>query len=191
MKTLILDNFDSFTYNLYQYCAELYGSPEVFRNNEITVEQIKKNNYSHIIISPGPGTPENPDDFGVCAQVIREFTDTPILGVCLGHQGIIYQLGGKIVRAPYPVHGKQSLITLDRASPLFKGLPKQINVMRYHSLIGAQDTLPKELTVIASTEDDLIMAISHKTRPLYGVQFHPESIGTPQGKQLLKNFLAL
>lgn len=191
LHTLILDNFDSFTYNLYQYIAELGGNPEVFRNNEISIEQISKNGYTHIVISPGPGSPNVPKDFGICADVIKKLAGSvPILGVCLGHQGIIHYLGGRVIRAPYPVHGKQSLIRIDNDSVLFKGLPKQINAMRYHSLIGEKKTLPAELKITAETEDGLIMAVEHKTLPLYGIQFHPESIGTPDGKIILKNFLS-
>lgn len=191
MKTLILDNFDSFTYNLYQYCAELEGNPIVFRNNEITIENIKKHKFTHIIISPGPGTPEHEKDFGICEKVIEIFTGRiPILGVCLGHQGIIFHYEGRVIRALKPIHGKQSIVNLKTSHPLFHGLPKKIKVMRYHSLIGEKKNLPKELEIIAET-DGLIMGISHKNAPLFGVQFHPESIGTPHGKKILKNFLAI
>jgi anthranilate synthase/phosphoribosyltransferase len=193
MKTLILDNFDSFTYNLYQYVAELGGNPEVFRNNEITLDEIKKLGFTHIIISPGPGSPDNIKDFGVCGKVIDEFTGKlPILGVCLGHQGIIHRLGGKVMRAPVPVHGKRSLIGVQNGNPLFKGLPEVIEGMRYHSLLGESKSLPDSLEIIAETVNDkLIMGVAHKEFPLFGVQFHPESIGTPNGKQILKNFLGL
>lgn len=190
MKTLIIDNFDSFTYNLSQYVAELGGNPEVFRNNEITLPEIEAKKYTHIIISPGPGTPEKKEDFGICSEVIQILaTKTPILGVCLGHQGIISTLGGKIIRAPFPVHGKRNLIHIKNHHPLFRGLPEKIEGMRYHSLIGERKNIPKELDIIAETDDGLIMAIAHKKYPLYGVQFHPESIGTPYGKEILKNFL--
>lgn len=191
MKTLIIDNFDSFTYNLYQYVAELGGNPEVYRNNEITTNEIKKLGFTHIIISPGPGSPDNTKDFGVCGKVIDEFTGKlPILGVCLGHQGIIHRLGGKVMRAPVPVHGKRSLIRIQNGNPLFKGLPEVIEGMRYHSLLGESKSLPDSLEIIAETVNDkLIMGVAHKEFPLFGVQFHPESIGTPNGKQILKNFL--
>ncbi|MBI2463979.1 aminodeoxychorismate/anthranilate synthase component II [Candidatus Peregrinibacteria bacterium] len=189
MKTLIIDNFDSFTYNLYQYCAELGGNPIVCRNNEITIKDIEKNTFTHIIISPGPGTPEK--NFGICKKVIEVFTGRiPILGVCLGHQGIIFHFGGRIIRAPKPVHGKQSTVKLKITHPLFHGLPEKIKVMRYHSLIGEKKSLPKELEIIAET-DGLIMGISHKFADVFGVQFHPESIGTLHGKKILKNFFSI
>lgn len=193
MKTLILDNFDSFTYNLFQYCAELNANPEVFRNNELTLKDISDKGFSHIIISPGPGSPDNKADFGICGEVIKSFSGKlPILGVCLGHQGIIHQFGGKIVRAKLPVHGKSSKIKIHNQSPLFKGLPNEITGMRYHSLIGDARQIPAEFDVIAKTsDDDLVMGIAHKNHPLYGVQFHPESIGTPTGKQILQNFLGI
>ena len=192
MKTLIIDNFDSFTYNLFQQCAMLGGKPEVFVNNAISIQDILKKKYSHIILSAGPGSVEKPQDFGVCAEVLQEFTGkVPILGVCLGHQGIVYHCGGKIVKAPEPMHGKKSLIRLDVHNPLLKGLPQKIEVMRYHSLIASRKNFPSELEVIAETiEDAQIMAISHKTSALFGVQFHPESIGTALGKTIMKNFLS-
>lgn len=189
MKTLILDNFDSFTYNLFQYCAELGASPEVFRNNEITIPEIEARGYTHIVISPGPGSPETPKDFGICGKVIQHFTGKlPILGVCLGHQGIIHYLGGRVIRAPVPMHGKRSFVHVKGSDVLFAGLPEKIEVMRYHSLIGERESLPAELEVTAETDDRLIMAVSHKTAAVYGVQFHPESVGTPLGKEILQNF---
>ena len=189
-KTLIIDNFDSFTYNLYQYCAELGGNPVVKRNNEISLADILKDKYTHIIISPGPGSPDKKEDFGICGDVLLELKDKlPILGVCLGHQGIIHFLGGKVVRAPYPIHGKQSTVSVNKSSVIFKNLPEQIQVMRYHSLIGEKSSIPLELKITAQTNDGLIMAVEHHSLPLYGIQFHPESIGTPHGKQLIKNFL--
>lgn len=201
MKTLILDNFDSFTYNLYQYLAELGGNPEVFRNNEISVDEIMRRGFTHIVISPGPGTPEKKKDFGICGEVIKKLSGkVPILGVCLGHQGIIHFLGGKVVRAPMPVHGKQSEIKklhLKNGLPLgapdiFAGLPQKFSAMRYHSLIGEKKTMPRDLVITAETiKDSLVMAVQHKTFPLYGVQFHPESIGTELGKKILMNFLAV
>ena len=217
-KTLILDNYDSFTYNLYQYLGELGGNPIVFRNDEISFADIKRMKPSHVVISPGPGRPDRKRDIGVCLEVIRKFAG-PILGVCMGQQGIIYALGGKVVQAPEIMHGKVSQVKLDQASPLFNGLPAEITVMRYHSLIGERRGLPQELKVIAETEDaasvsgqvakevrvektgavkdgaagakPLIMGVQHVSRPLFGVQFHPESIGTPEGKKILKNFLTL
>lgn len=191
VKTLILDNYDSFTYNLFQYCAELDGNPEVFKNNELTLRNIEKHKYTHIIISPGPGGPGRKKDFGICGDVIKNFkSKIPILGVCLGHQGIIHALGGRVIRAPIPVHGKRSLVKINTHNSIFKNLPEEIEVMRYHSLIGDGSKIPTELSVIAKTKNDgLVMAVAHKSHPLFGVQFHPESIGTPTGKQILRNFL--
>lgn len=189
MKLLIIDNFDSFTYNIFQYCAQLGVTAKVIKNNELTYDEIARENYSHIIISPGPGSPDNAEDFGICSEVILK-SPAKILGVCLGHQGIAETLGATITRAPSPMHGKTSMVKLDTNSPLFYGLPETIEVMRYHSLIIDESTLPAELRVIARTQDDnLIMGVAHTTRPLYGVQFHPESIGTPKGIQILDNFL--
>lgn len=192
MKTLILDNFDSFTYNLYQYCAELSANPVVVRNNAITLDDIEREQYTHIIISPGPGSPDNEKDFGICEAVIQRYKGRlPILGVCLGHQGIIHALGGNIIRAPKPMHGKRSMMRIKGRGGIFRNLPEQIEAMRYHSLIGERETLPGELMVTAETDDQIIMAVQHREFPLYGVQFHPESIGTPLGKTILKNFLAM
>ncbi len=189
MKLLLIDNFDSFTYNIFQYCAQLGVTAKVIKNNEMSYDEIAREGYSHILISPGPGSPENPEDFGVCSEVIQK-SPSKILGICLGHQGIAQTLGATIVRAAAPMHGKTSLVKLDTTSPLFKGMNETIEVMRYHSLIIDEATLPKELKVIARTQqDNLIMGIAHTSRPLYGVQFHPESIGTPEGITILDNFL--
>ena len=192
MKTLILDNYDSFTYNLYQYFAELGGEPEVVRNDQITIAEIKKMNPSHIVISPGPGTPTKKADFGICDEVIKEFgPKKPILGVCLGHQGIASIYGGKIIQAPTIMHGKTSKIQLSQ-SPIFKGLAKEIQAMRYHSLIIDPKSLPKCLDIIAMEEKEgIIMGIKHKKYQTIGIQFHPESIGTPTGKDMIENFLKL
>lgn len=208
-KTLILDNYDSFTYNLYQYIGELKGNSVVFRNDELSLAEIQAMQPSHIVISPGPGRPERKKDFGVCLEVIRKF-EGPILGVCLGHQGMIHAMGGKIIQAPEIMHGKVSRVILKGGSPLFRGLSREITVMRYHSLIGERRSLPKTLKVIAetrigvksngsngfkgrgkSTEKNIIMGVQHVSRPLFGVQFHPESVGTTVGKQILKNFLKM
>ncbi len=190
MRALIIDNYDSFTYNLYQYLGELGADVEVARNDAITVDQIRATAPSHIVLSPGPGSPDKLRDFGVCGPIILELSRSiPTLGVCLGHQGIIHHLGGRIVRAPKIVHGKTSLVRHD-GSTLFRGLAQQIEVMRYHSLLGERSSLPKSLKITASTvDDDLIMAVEHETWPLYGIQFHPESIGTKDGKTILANFL--
>lgn len=193
MKTLIIDNFDSFTYNIFQYVAELGGNPTVIRNDKITIQEIKNAEYTHIILSPGPGNPQNKKDFGICSDIIKEVSTThPILGICLGHQGIIAAFGGEVVRAPKPVHGKQSTIKINTTNRIFRNLPEEIKGMRYHSLIGKKDSLPTNLNIIAeSTEDNLIMGVAHESLPLFGVQFHPESIGTPEGKQILRNFLQI
>lgn len=190
MKTLILDNYDSFTYNLYQYVGELGGQPIVKRNDEITLDAIEALRPTHIIISPGPGTPENDADFGVCKDVILNLMGKiPILGVCLGHQGIIHHLGGKIIHAPEVMHGKKSMVQHD-GKGIFQGIDSPIEVMRYHSLIGETSSLPESLEISAMTmKDNLIMGVRHKIHPVEGIQFHPESIGTPTGKTLLNNFL--
>jgi len=191
MRTLILDNHDSFTYNLFQYVAQLDGEPVVKKNDEISLKEIEHNNFSHIIISPGPGTPEKKEDFGICADVIKKFANKlPILGVCLGHQGIVHAFGGKIIAAPQPVHGKKSRIEILERDGIFARLPRYINAMRYHSLVARQKDFPPELVVTARTVDDnLIMACRHEKYPLWGVQFHPESFETPCGKTIIKNFL--
>lgn len=191
MKTLIIDNYDSFTYNLYQYFAEVGGSPFVMKNDEITLADIEELQPTHIVLSPGPGTVANATDFGIGTQVIQKLQGAyPILGVCLGHQGIAAAYGAKIIHAPEVVHGKTSEIIHTGDSVIFKKIPKKIPVMRYHSLLVDETTLPSVLRVTArTTGDGLCMAIEHEALPLYGVQFHPESIGTPDGMQLLRNFL--
>ncbi|MBI2453537.1 aminodeoxychorismate/anthranilate synthase component II [Candidatus Peregrinibacteria bacterium] len=192
MKTLIIDNYDSFTYNLYQYVGELKGNPIIFRNDQITLDEIEKFHPSHIIISPGPGTPLDPDYFGICKDAILNFGKTiPLLGVCLGHQGIAHAFGGKIVSANQIIHGKTSTIEHTK-NGIFKGIPNPIEGMRYHSLMADRETFPTELEITAWTLDDkTIMALKHKTYPIHGIQFHPESIGTPYGKQIVKNFIDL
>ncbi len=196
MKTLILDNYDSFTYNLYQYLGELGGEPVVYRNDEITLEEIEKLDPSHIVISPGPGHPEKEKDFGVCKDVILELkSKKPILGVCLGHQGIALLHGGKVVQAPEIMHGKISEVQRLEVGELphlniLAGLPEVFGAMRYHSLMAEKESFSDDLMVTAETVDDqLIMALQHKEHPLYGIQFHPESIGTEVGKTILKSFL--
>lgn len=194
MKTLILDNYDSFTYNLMQYVAELGGNPVVFRNDVITVEEIEVIAPTHIIISPGPGHPANACDFGVCREVIARLGDRiPILGVCLGHQGIALAFGGKVVRAPEIVHGKTSVMTRCVAEGLvmpniLASLEQEFEAMRYHSFVAERETFPSDLAVIAES-GGLVMALQHREHPIYGIQFHPESIGTPVGKDILNAFL--
>ena len=190
MTILIIDNYDSFTYNLYQQIGELsQKTPLVHRNDEITLREIETISPSHIVLSPGPGHPSNSRDFGVCKELITQYKkDTPILGVCLGHQGIIAHNGGDVVAAPTIVHGKVDTITHDQDG-LFRGLPSPLKVMRYHSLVGRRSTLPACLRIVAQTTDELIMAVSHVDQPLFGLQFHPESIGTPKGNIIMRNFL--
>jgi len=184
---LLIDNFDSFTFNLYQYLGELGEEIMVYRNNQLTLDQIEKLNPKAIILSPGPGKPE---DAGICMDIIQHFYHRiPILGICLGHQAIGAAFGSSVNRAKKIKHGKTSFIT-HNGNGLFRFLPSPLEVMRYHSLTIEKDTLSSELECTAfSMDDQEIMAIKHWDYPVYGLQFHPESIGTPSGKQLLKNFL--
>ena len=185
---LLLDNYDSFTYNLAQYLGELGCQVEVHRNDRISVEQIAHRKPERIVISPGPCTPK---EAGICVELIQKLAGKiPILGVCLGHQAIGAAFGGKIVRAPKLFHGKTSQIRHD-GSGVFRGLPNPFTATRYHSLIVERKSLPLELQVNAETDDDVIMGMQHRQYPLMGVQFHPESVLTESGKQLLKNFLSL
>jgi anthranilate synthase/aminodeoxychorismate synthase-like glutamine amidotransferase len=187
---LIIDNYDSFTYNLVQYFGEMGADMQVHRNDQITIEQIEKLKPDHICISPGPCTPK---EAGISNDVIRKFgATTPILGVCLGHQCIGHVFGGEVVRAGRLMHGKTSKIHHTGKS-VFAGLPDPFVATRYHSLIVKRATLPDclEITATASDDESEIMGLRHKTLPIHGVQFHPESILTVEGKQLLKNFLAL
>ena len=189
MKTLIIDNYDSFTYNLYQYIGELGGDPEVFRNDEITIPEIKCK-YNHIVISPGPGSPDDQNYFGICREVILQLgKSVSILGVCLGHQGIISAYGGNIVRANIIKHGKQSLIE-HNGKGIFKGVKNPLSGMRYHSLVGEKGSFPEDLEITAVSSDDrAVMGVQHKKYPISGMQFHPESILTKPGKDILANFL--
>lgn len=183
---LVIDNYDSFTYNLVQYFGELGAELCVVRNDQIDVAGVRALNPSHIVISPGPGTP---DDSGVSLEVLRELgSETPVLGVCLGHQAIGQVFGGVVKRAPYLMHGKTSLIYHHSAS-IFAGLPTPFEATRYHSLIVEERTLPESLEVTARTIDGEIMGLRHKQYPIHGVQFHPESILTAHGKTMLQNFL--
>ncbi len=183
---ILIDNYDSFTYNLAQYIGELDENPVVFRNDKITCGKINKLKPDKIIISPGPGTPNNA---GISNEVIKTFAGTiPILGVCLGHQCIGQAYGGEIVRASNIMHGKTSRIYHNQKT-IFKGIPSPFDATRYHSLLIKRASLPKCLEIIAETKDKEIMGIKHKVFPVWGVQFHPESILTKHGKQLLLNFL--
>ncbi len=196
MKILLLDNYDSFTYNLYQYVGEILtadGHPftlDVIRNDAITLKEIKKRKYDRIIISPGPGDPADKAYFGVCADVLTEVgKTTPVLGVCLGLQGMAHYFGGRVIRAELPMHGKTSRITHD-GKGVFAGLPQSLEVMRYHSLIVDAASLPECLEVSATSEDSKeIMGLRHTQHPIEGIQFHPESFATQGGKEILKNFL--
>lgn len=217
MKILIIDNYDSFTFNLYQFIGEVLETEQrkgninsfdisVKRNDEITLDEIKTLDPERIIISPGPGSPDDESYFGVCADVIKTCGQTiPLLGVCLGMQGIVHCFGGNIIKAPLPMHGKISPVNHDK-SGVFKDLPDQLEVMRYHSLIANAKTLPDCLRVnatvgtltqedfnnrekIASAGDFEIMGVEHKDYPIYGIQFHPESFATEGGKDLIRNFL--
>jgi len=187
---LIIDNYDSFTYNLYQMIGEIKHDIIVKRNNEITLKQIEELQPDVIIISPGPGSPENRRDFGVCMQVINELgSKIPILGVCLGHQGIFKAYGGEIIRTD-PVHGKLSNI-YHTGQGIFTGIENPLPAARYHSLLCNRNTTPKCIEILAETKNGMIMAIKHKDNPIYGLQFHPESVGTSHGKDILKNFLEI
>jgi anthranilate synthase component II len=186
---IIIDNYDSFTYNLYQYIGEINPDIEVFRNDAISIGEIKSKNPSHIVISPGPGFPANA---GISIRLIRELGPLiPILGVCLGHQAIGEAYGGKIIHAKELMHGKSSCIQLKNDCELFRELPGQIIGGRYHSLIVEEESLPNELLVTARSAQGEIMGLKHAHYKVFGIQFHPESILTPQGKDILKNFLNL
>ena len=184
---LLIDNYDSFSYNLYQLVGEVRSDIKVSRNDKITIEEIRDLNPDAIILSPGPGKPEHA---GICVDLVREFHDEiPILGVCLGHQAICVALGGSVSHAKRLMHGKSSDISLDY-DYIFKGLPSQISVGRYHSLSLVEETLPEPLEIISKAKDDgEVMAVKHKQYNVYGLQFHPESILTPDGITIIENFL--
>lgn len=184
---LLIDNYDSFSYNLYQLVGAIVPDIRVIRNDAMTAEEIGALHPSHIIISPGPGRPA---DAGVCEDVVRGLrTQFPILGVCLGEQAICEAYGATVGYAKKLMHGKQSIAQLDLTSPVFKGLPEKIPVARYHSLAVEEDTIPPELKVIATADDGEVMAVQDREYPVYGLQFHPESIMTPDGEQILRNFI--
>ena len=186
MKILLIDNYDSFTYNLYHYLSSLKCKVDVYRNDKIEISKIKKNKYKKIVISPGPG---NPDQTGNCLKIVKNLYKTiPILGVCLGHQIIGQAFKSKIVEAKKIMHGKTSLIKHNKKG-IFKGVKKIISATRYHSLIIDRNSLGNELLITAETFDKIIMGIMHKKYNVHGVQFHPESFKTPEGMKLLKNFL--
>ncbi len=184
---LLIDNYDSFSYNLYQLIGTVNPDIKVIRNDEMTVDDIRKLNPEAIIISPGPGKPE---DAGICIDVVRELKgEFRILGVCLGHQSICVAFNGTVSYAKTLMHGKQSMTQIDTSSPIFKGLDENIKVARYHSLSLLEETLPEGLDIIARADDGEIMAVKAKDYEVYGLQFHPESIMTPDGMTMLKNFI--
>ena len=188
---LLIDNYDSFSYNLVQLIGELTdGNIKVVRNDEITIDGIRKMNPESIILSPGPGKPV---DAGICEDVVRQLKDEyPILGVCLGHQSICEVFGAKVTYAKQLMHGKQSEMTILKEDPIFEGLGESFKGARYHSLSADRNTIPDELEVIAiDGKDGEVMAVKHKEYPIYGLQFHPESVLTPEGKKLVNNFLKL
>ncbi len=185
---LVIDNYDSFTYNLVQYFGELGAEMEVYRNDELTLDEIERKKPEIIVISPGPCTP---NEAGISLGVIERFQSRiPILGVCLGHQSIGQALGGKVIRAPKPMHGKVSKI-YHEGKGIFENIENPFEATRYHSLIVEKETLPESLVITAWTDDGIIMGLECKEKKLYGVQFHPESIMTAEGKKILKNFLTL
>jgi anthranilate synthase component 2 len=190
-RVLVIDNYDSFTYNLVQQLAELGAEPTVVRNDVWTLDQVREFAPDGIVISPGPGSPENARDVGISNDVIRELgPQIPLLGVCLGHQCIGYVFGGRVVRAPELLHGKTSQI-YHRGEGVLDGLPIPFEATRYHSLIVERASLPHDLKVTAETHDEIVMALRHREYPIEGVQFHPESVLTSEGMRLLRNFLKL
>lgn len=184
---LLIDNYDSFSYNLYQLVGEINPDIKVIRNDEMTIEEIEELHPERIILSPGPG---RPTDAGICIEAAKYFSGKiPLLGVCLGHQAICAAYGATVSYAKTLMHGKQSDVELDPDCSLFTGLPKTIKAGRYHSLAAVENTMPDELVTTAKTDDGEIMAVRHRDNEVYGLQFHPESILTPQGRTILKNFL--
>lgn len=185
---VLIDNYDSFTYNLYHYLGEIGADVEVYRNDEINVDELATKKPEGFILSPGPKTP---DEAGICKEVIEKLGSTiPILGVCLGHQSIGQVYGGTVIRAPYLMHGKISKMQHDDKT-IFKGFKNPFDATRYHSLIVERKSLPDCLEITSETEDGIIMGLSHKKYPVHGVQFHPESIASEHGHDLLKNFITL
>ena len=185
---LLIDNYDSFTYNLYQYIGIFYKDIRVVRNDKITLEEIEKMNPDRSVLSPGP---KSPKEAGICMDVVKHFYNKkPILGICLGHQSIGAAFGAEIVHARELMHGKQSLITHNQTG-IFAGVPSPVKVARYHSLAVKEDTLPPEIEVLARTEDGEIMAMQHTRYPVVGIQFHPESVYTEHGKKIIENFLTM
>lgn len=187
MRCIIIDNYDSFTYNLVHLLRELGADVVVKHNDDISLEEI--DNYDRIVLSPGPGIPS---EAGLMPDIIKHYAETkPILGVCLGHQAIAEIFGGKIEKLPEVFHGIETVIEVDNQSKLFKNLPTKLSVGRYHSWIVSNNSFPKELKVIAKTSDGIIMALQHRVYNVYGIQFHPESVLTPLGKDIVKNWLSI
>ena len=186
---LLIDNYDSFSYNLVQLAGSINPDIKVIRNDAMTVEEIRAQMPSHIILSPGPGYPK---DAGICEEVVEKLQgEIPILGVCLGHQAICETYGCTIAHAKQLMHGKKSRIHIDTTSPILKGLGTEMDAARYHSLVAVRETIPDTLMVIGEDKNGEVMAVQHKTCPVYGLQFHPESILTPQGRTILENFLSI
>lgn len=186
---LLIDNYDSFSYNLYQLVGCIEPDIKVIRNDEMTVEEIEQLHPDHIILSPGPG---KPSEAGICEEVVEKLKGKiPMLGVCLGHQAICEAYGATVSYAKKLMHGKQSVVTLDQTSPLFQDLGNTMEVARYHSLAAVEDTIPDSLKITAETEDGEVMAVEDRKNKVFGLQFHPESILTPKGKVILKNFIAI
>ncbi|MBA3858027.1 MAG: aminodeoxychorismate/anthranilate synthase component II [Cyanobacteria bacterium PR.3.49] len=202
MRAIIIDNYDSFTFNLYQMLVPLVrkldknesADVEVFRNDAVGLDEIADLKPTHIVLSPGPGHPSVARDFGVCKEIIlaQKKLGVALMGVCLGHQGIVAHLGGEVVRAQEIVHGKTSQINVETPSRIFKGIGESFEAMRYHSLVAKEDSFPCDLRITAREgKHGLIMALEHKNEPIYGVQFHPESIGTVKGSLIMENFLSV
>ena len=183
---IMIDNYDSFTYNLYQYIGTINPDIEVYRNDKITVDEVLSKKPDHIVVSPGPGFPS---DAGICVDLIKRAGDVPLLGVCLGHQAIGEAFGATIVHAPRIMHGKSDIVSIDENCELFKGLGNSAEIGRYHSLVIDEKTMPDCLSVTAKSDDGCIMAVQHKERPVFGIQFHPESVLTPEGMKMIDNFL--
>ena len=186
---LLIDNYDSFVFNIKQY-IETNTTEKVItiRNDKVTLEDIRNLNPSKIILSPGP---KHPEDSNICLEILKNFADIPILGICLGHQAIGYSFTAHIKRLNIPVHGKSSYINIIKQDKLFENIPNKLSVMRYHSLYISEENFPLELDILAKTDDNIIMAIKHKTKEIYGVQFHPESYFTDYGEKILKNFISI
>ena len=189
MTTVIVDNYDSFSYNLYQAVGSVDADVVVVRNDAVTVGDLRSMHPDRIVLSPGPGRPE---DAGICVDIVRELSgEVPIMGVCLGHQAICVAYGATVTYAPRLMHGKSSAVSLDTGSDVFRGIPERTTVGRYHSLAVDPDTLPKDLTVTSVTGEGDVMAVEDRRRRIFGLQFHPESILTPEGQRMIANFMGV